>query len=102
MARMTKRPVRQRDHSISKDAIVAKDRGGSTKRALRTLRATCEQLSCEPKLVTPSNDKWRSAMSTPNVAHLIIETLREAGIRRIFGVVGDSLNGITEALRQSG
>ncbi len=41
-------------------------------------------------------------MSSQNVARLIIETLREAGIRQIFGVVGDSLNGITEALRQSG
>jgi pyruvate dehydrogenase (quinone) len=35
-----------------------------------------------------------------NVAELFVETLRQAGVRRIFGVAGDSLNGLTEALRQ--
>jgi pyruvate dehydrogenase (quinone) len=34
-----------------------------------------------------------------NVAELIVDTLTEAGVKRIYGVVGDSLNGITEALR---
>ncbi|MEQ1956722.1 ubiquinone-dependent pyruvate dehydrogenase [Mesorhizobium sp. CN2-181] len=34
------------------------------------------------------------------VAALIVETLRQAGVRRIYGVVGDSLNGLTDALRQ--
>lgn len=41
-------------------------------------------------------------MSNDNVADLIVETLHQAGIRRIFGVVGDSLNGLTEALRERG
>ena len=35
-----------------------------------------------------------------NIATIIVETLKQAGIRRIFGVVGDSLNGLTEALRR--
>ena len=35
-----------------------------------------------------------------NVADLIAETLIQAGVKRIFGVVGDSLNGLTEALRE--
>ena len=35
-----------------------------------------------------------------NVADLIAETLIQAGVKRIFGVVGDSLNGLTEALRK--
>jgi pyruvate dehydrogenase (quinone) len=35
-----------------------------------------------------------------NIAELTIECLEMAGIRRIYGVVGDSLNGITEALRK--
>src|SRR5271155_4394575 len=39
-------------------------------------------------------------MAIENVADLITETLIEAGVKRIFGVVGDSLNGLTEALRQ--
>ena len=38
-------------------------------------------------------------MSSMNVATLLVETLERAGVRRIFGVVGDSLNGLTEALR---
>ena len=41
-------------------------------------------------------------MSKRNVADLIVETLGEAGVERIYGVVGDSLNGLTEALRQAG
>jgi len=39
-------------------------------------------------------------MKIENVADLIAETLIQAGVRRIFGVVGDSLNGLTEALRR--
>ncbi|MQT15039.1 ubiquinone-dependent pyruvate dehydrogenase [Segnochrobactrum spirostomi] len=38
-------------------------------------------------------------MSSRNVAELIIDTLEQAGVERIYGVVGDSLNGLTEALR---
>ena len=39
-------------------------------------------------------------MAIDNVADLIAETLIQAGVKRIFGVVGDSLNGLTEALRK--
>jgi pyruvate dehydrogenase (quinone) len=35
-----------------------------------------------------------------NVAKLVVDTLATAGVRRIYGVVGDSLNGITECLRK--
>jgi pyruvate dehydrogenase (quinone) len=31
----------------------------------------------------------------------MVETLTQAGVERIYGVVGDSLNGLTEALRQT-
>src|SRR6202453_2973911 len=34
-----------------------------------------------------------------NVADLLVSTLGQAGVKRIYGVVGDSLNGITESLR---
>jgi pyruvate dehydrogenase (quinone) len=33
-------------------------------------------------------------------AHLMAETLQQAGVKRIYGVVGDSLNGFTDALRK--
>jgi pyruvate dehydrogenase (quinone) len=39
-------------------------------------------------------------MSIDNVADLIVETLQQVGVKRIFGVVGDSLNGLTESLRR--
>src|SRR5262249_59759204 len=41
-------------------------------------------------------------MSINNVADLLVATLEQAGVKRIFGVVGDSLNGLTEALRSRG
>src|SRR4051794_16370764 len=34
-------------------------------------------------------------------ADLIIETLQTAGVERIYGVAGDSLNGVTDSLRRS-
>ena len=37
-----------------------------------------------------------------SVAELVIAAFRTIGVRRIYGVVGDSLNGITEALRRDG
>jgi len=41
-------------------------------------------------------------MSIKNVADLLVATLEQAGIKRIFGIAGDSLNGFTEALRSRG
>ena len=41
----------------------------------------------------------RSEMA--RVAEVIVETLIAANVRRIYGVVGDSLNALTEALRRS-
>ncbi|MCW2934487.1 MAG: ubiquinone-dependent pyruvate dehydrogenase, partial [Actinomycetia bacterium] len=36
------------------------------------------------------------------VADLMVATLRAAGVRRVYGTPGDSLNGFTDALRQDG
>ncbi|MCC8983311.1 thiamine pyrophosphate-binding protein, partial [Bradyrhizobium acaciae] len=41
-------------------------------------------------------------MRIDNIADLVAETLAQAGVKRIYGVVGDSLNGLTEALRKRG
>ena len=41
-------------------------------------------------------------MRIDNIADLIAETLAQTGVKRIYGVVGDSLNGLTEALRKRG
>lgn len=37
---------------------------------------------------------------TRTTADLLAETLSHAGVKRIYGVVGDSLNGLTDALRR--
>ena len=41
-------------------------------------------------------------MGNRNVAALLVEVLAEAGVRRIYGVSGDSLNGITDSMRARG
>jgi pyruvate dehydrogenase (quinone) len=35
------------------------------------------------------------------VADLLVEVLADAAVRRIYGVSGDSLNGITDSIRKS-
>ncbi len=39
-------------------------------------------------------------MRARNVAELLVETLDAAGVERIYGLVGDSLNALTEVLRR--
>jgi pyruvate dehydrogenase (quinone) len=36
------------------------------------------------------------------VAEQLVETLAQAGVQRIYGLVGDSLNPVTDALHRSG
>jgi pyruvate dehydrogenase (quinone) len=38
-------------------------------------------------------------MAKKNVADLLVDVLAEAGVQRIYGVSGDSLNGITDSIR---
>src|SRR6266566_8173855 len=39
-------------------------------------------------------------MAKKSVAALLVETLAQAGVERIYGVCGDSLNGITDSIRK--
>jgi len=39
-------------------------------------------------------------MSKKTLAELLVETLAFAGVERIYGVAGDSLNGITDSIRK--
>jgi pyruvate dehydrogenase (quinone) len=39
-------------------------------------------------------------MATKTVSDLLLETLASAGVERIYGVAGDSLNGLTESIRK--
>jgi len=36
------------------------------------------------------------------IAELLVETLKNAGVKRVYGLPGDSLNGFTDALRKDG
>lgn len=38
-------------------------------------------------------------MSNKTVAHLLVDTLVAAGVKRVYGLAGDSLNGITDSIR---
>ncbi len=38
-------------------------------------------------------------MAKKRVADLLVDVLAEAGVRQIYGVSGDSLNGITDSIR---
>jgi len=38
-------------------------------------------------------------MSKKTLAELLVETLASASVERIYGVAGDSLNGITDSIR---
>ena len=43
--------------------------------------------------------KTSIAMAKKTVSEIIVDTLVAAGVKRVFGVVGDSLNGVTDAIR---
>lgn len=38
-------------------------------------------------------------MANKTVAHLLVDTLVAAGVKRVYGLAGDSLNGITDSIR---
>src|ERR1700731_4008768 len=46
------------------------------------------------------SEEGDSIMRIDNVADLIAETLIQTGVKRLFGVVGDPLNGQAEAVRK--
>ncbi len=35
-----------------------------------------------------------------NIAEVLVETLVAAGVKRVYGLAGDSLNGMTESIRK--
>ena len=38
-------------------------------------------------------------MATAKIADIIVDTLASIGVKHVYGVPGDSLNGITDAIR---
>src|SRR5258705_991078 len=53
-------------------------------------------------LAVPRPTDLKEKMMTRTVADQMVETLAAAGVERIYGIVGDSLNGFTDALRRHG
>src|SRR5262249_61985655 len=51
---------------------------------------------------TASEGTGRKIMAKKTVAELLVETLANRGVSRIYGVAGDSLNGITDSIRRQG
>lgn len=41
-------------------------------------------------------------MAKQTIAEMIVDTLEAAGVKRVYGVTGDSLNGVSDALRRKG
>src|SRR5258708_23466471 len=48
----------------------------------------------------PPSPRFKFGLMNSNITGLIVKTLAAAAVKRIYRVVGDSLNGLTEALRK--
>src|SRR5262244_2843965 len=47
-----------------------------------------------------SHESWcKERVMATKAADVLVETLAQAGVERVYGVAGDSLNGIMDALR---
>src|SRR5579859_1194804 len=55
-----------------------------------------------PRAYNAGAQPRRPAAMTRTTADLMAETLHKAGVKRVYGVVGDSLNGISDSLRRRG
>ena len=52
--------------------------------------------------VAADSTEWKETrMSRPTLAEQLIEVLRQAGVERVYGVVGDSLNPVVDAIRRA-
>src|SRR5882762_7020854 len=54
---------------------------------------------CAAAFPARSQHRRGCVMAKHNVAELLVDVLAEAGVRRMYGVSGDSLNGVTDAIR---
>src|ERR1700729_1292514 len=54
------------------------------------------------RLVTPNMHERKDQTMTATVAEVMVATLKASGVRRVYGIPGDSLNGFTDALRRAG
>src|SRR6478735_8182305 len=62
---------------------------GSLRPPPRSAETLCEEDKCE-----------KGTSMSRTAAEFLVEALEKTGVKRVYGVVGDSLNGITDALRR--
>src|SRR5260221_8047679 len=65
---------------------------------LKRTRSSIQLLVGKNSNINPSK---KQNMTQKTVAEIFVETLIATGVTRIYGVVGDSLNGILEEIRRS-
>ena len=64
------------------------------------VRMACDVATGKASVVGPSADgDERETDMAKRVADLLVDVLAEAGVQRVYGVSGDSLNGITDSIR---
>src|SRR4029077_20527656 len=64
------------------------------------VRAAVAATSMRSRRLGRSSETRRDAMGKKTVAELLVDTLVSRGVARIYGVAGDSLNGITDSIRR--
>src|SRR5260221_11394929 len=69
---------------------------GSRKKGPRSKIFRCLEFERE----NPHDHRYEGGTIMPTVAESLVATLAAAGVKRIYGIVGDSLNGITDAMRR--
>jgi thiamine pyrophosphate-dependent acetolactate synthase large subunit-like protein len=52
--------------------------------------------------MTSAAQQTKERPMAETVADVVVATLKMSGVRRVYGVPGDSLNGFTDALRRDG
>jgi hypothetical protein len=72
--------------------------------AKRTVPRFAERVSAAPPTAETlagrcSCDRWGRLMSK-TASEYLVEALEMAGVKRVYGVMGDSLNGFTDAQRR--
>src|ERR1700738_2081459 len=77
------------------------DRAGSENREHRRIRHRRRSVRDTSKIKIQSPGIARIVMAK-TVADQFAETLAAAGVKRIYGIVGDSLNGLTDSIRRQG
>ena len=70
----------------------------------RTVPRFAERVSAEPRpaetLCRRTFCDLKGKLMSKTASEYLVEALEKTGVKRIYGVVGDSLNGVTDALRR--